>query len=51
MSYIPVLSANFVVGDKVLITISFSHPHFDALTFLKVGLTLLYLLNFLKFSF
>lgn len=51
MSYILVISSNFVVGDKVLITVSFFHPDFDALTFLKAGLTLLCLLNFLKFSF
>lgn len=42
---------NILVGNKVLITVSFFHPNFDALTFLKVGITLLYLLSFLKFSF
>lgn len=28
------ISVNFVVGDKVVITVSFFHPHFDAFTFL-----------------
>lgn len=51
LSRIPVISANFVVGYKVLITVSFFYPHFDALTFLKVRVALLCLLNFLKFSF
>lgn len=51
MSSIPVISANFVVGDKKESVISTFYPHFDALTFLKVGLTLLCLLRFLKFSF
>lgn len=51
MSYIPVISANIIVGNEVLITVSFFHPNFDALAFLKVGLTLLCLLSFLKFSF